>query len=52
MTTFIEVIDNALPVQLCRDIIDTFDTSQKLAPGRTGGGVDTDKKRSMDVSFS
>lgn len=52
MTTFIEVIDNALPAQLCSDIINTFDASGQLAPGRTGGGVDTDKKRSMDVSFS
>lgn len=51
-TDFIEVIDNALSPELCQNIITTFDNHKKLAPGRTGGGVDTDKKRSMDVSFS
>lgn len=51
-TDFIEVIDNALPLELCQQIIRTFDKSKHLQPGRTGGGIDTDKKRSMDVSFS
>jgi|TARA_Y100001973_G_C5146658_1_gene305764 hypothetical protein len=51
-TDFIEVIDNALAPELCAQIIETFDNSKHLQAGRTGGGVDTDKKRSMDVSFS
>lgn len=49
---FIEVIDDVLDSKLCAQIIDKFDSSPNLSPGRTGGGVDLDKKRSMDVSFS
>jgi len=49
---FIEVIDDVLDTALCEDIINTFDSSPNLYQGRTGGGVDLDKKRSMDVSFS
>ncbi|WP_018984412.1 2OG-Fe(II) oxygenase [Salinimonas chungwhensis] len=49
---FIEVIDDVLDPQLCAQIIERFDNSPNLAPGRTGGGVDLDKKRSVDVSFS
>lgn len=51
-TDFISVIDNALPPELCQQIIDIFETSEHLAPGETGGGVDTSKKRSTDVSIS
>lgn len=51
-TDFIEVIDDALPVELCQQIITAFNESKHLHPGRTGGGVDTDKKRSLDISFS
>lgn len=51
-TDFIEVIDNALTAELCQKIIDAFNNSKHLQAGRTGGGVDTDKKRSLDVSFS
>lgn len=49
---FIEVIDDVLPADLCQQIITQFEASPHLAPGRTGGGVDLDKKRSVDVSFS
>ncbi|MEC9260678.1 MAG: 2OG-Fe(II) oxygenase [Pseudomonadota bacterium] len=52
MTDFIEVLDNALSPELCQQIIKAFDKSKQLQTGRTGGGVDTDKKRSLDVSFS
>lgn len=51
-TDFISVIDNALQPELCQQIIDIFETSEHLAPGETGGGVDTSKKRSTDVSIS
>lgn len=51
-TDFISVIDNALSPELCQQIIDAFDTSKHLAPGKTGGGIDTSKKRSTDVSIS
>ncbi len=49
---FIEVIDDVLSADLCHDIISAFEKSPNLAAGRTGGGVDTDKKKSSDVSFS
>ena len=51
-TDFIEVIDDVLPVPLCQQIITQFEHSENVTPGRTGGGVDLDKKRSHDVSFS
>ena len=51
-TDFIEVIDDVLPRSLCQDIITQFDQSPNLTAGKTGGGVDLDKKRSVDVSFS
>jgi hypothetical protein len=50
--TFIKVIDNVLSEDLCKQFITQFETSQNTAAGRTGGGVDTDKKRSLDVSIS
>lgn len=49
---FIEVIDDVLDGALCEDIISQFESSPNLYQGRTGGGVDLDKKRSTDVSFS
>lgn len=50
MTDFIEVIDNAIPTELCQKFIQKFENSPNTSAGRTGGGVDTDKKRSLDVS--
>jgi len=52
MSDLIEVIDNALPAELCTQLIDRFEQSPNVTQGRTGGGVDLDKKRSMDVSIS
>ncbi|WJG09677.1 2OG-Fe(II) oxygenase [Aliiglaciecola sp. LCG003] len=49
-TDFIEVIDNVLPSELCKRFITQFEASKNTATGQTGGGVDTDKKRSLDVS--
>lgn len=51
MSQFIEVIDNALPAELCESLIRQIDTSPNRQPGRTGGGVDTSKKVSEDVSI-
>lgn len=51
MTDFIEVIDDVIDPQLCQRFIQKFEASQNTAPGRTGGGIDTDKKRSTDVSI-
>ncbi|MEW9797917.1 2OG-Fe(II) oxygenase [Alteromonas sp. CYL-A6] len=49
---FIAVIDNVLEPALCQQIIDTFEQSPNKTPGRTGGGVDKEKKNSVDISFS
>ncbi|WP_252728259.1 2OG-Fe(II) oxygenase [Alteromonas sp. C1M14] len=51
-TDFITVVDNVLPAKLCQQITAAFEQSQHLSAGKTGGGVDPDKKRSMDVSFT
>lgn len=52
MSQFIEVIDDVLSPELCQAFIQRFEQSQNVKPGRTGGGVDTDKKLSMDVSIA
>lgn len=52
MNHFIEVIDNVISPELCAGFIDKFEKSQNKSAGRTGGGVDTDKKRSLDVSIA
>ncbi|MEM6469962.1 MAG: 2OG-Fe(II) oxygenase [Planctomycetota bacterium] len=49
---FIEVIDDVLPTPLCEEIIQIFDASPNRAPGRTGGGVDPQQKKSVDATFS
>ncbi len=49
MTDFIEVYDNALSVELCQQLINAFEKSPHLRPGRTGAGVDLTKKISTDL---
>ena len=49
MSDFIEIYDDALSPQLCTELIAAFDKSPHLVPGRTGGGVDRDKKISTDL---
>ena len=51
-TNFIEVIDGVLNAEQCQQIIATFEQSDKSVQGKTGGGVDLDKKRSTDLSFT
>ncbi|WP_339878583.1 2OG-Fe(II) oxygenase [Pseudidiomarina gelatinasegens] len=46
---FIEVYDDALSAEFCDKFIDLFENSPHKQPGRTGGGVDTDKKLSEDL---
>jgi hypothetical protein len=50
--TFIQVLDNVLSKELCSQFISQFEQSQNTSTGRTGGGIDPDKKRSLDVSVS
>jgi hypothetical protein len=49
MSDFIEIYDDALSPQLCAEMIKAFDQSPHLVTGRTGGGVDRDKKISTDL---
>jgi hypothetical protein len=51
-TDFIEVHDNVLTPQQCQDIIQLFEKSPHVQRGRTGGGVDTTKKDSYDLSIN
>lgn len=52
MGQFVQVIDNVLSPSLCDEIIDIFEKSPNRKPGITSGGVDTDKKLSVDVSLT
>eukprot|EP01093_Parvamoeba_rugata_P000003 TRINITY_DN0_c0_g1_i4.p1 TRINITY_DN0_c0_g1~~TRINITY_DN0_c0_g1_i4.p1 ORF type:complete len:234 (-),score=51.19 TRINITY_DN0_c0_g1_i4:1851-2552(-) len=52
MTDLIDVIDDVLSPQLCTQLIERFEKSPNRTQGKTGGGVDLDKKRSVDVSIS
>ncbi len=49
MPDFIEIYDNALSAELCQQLIQVFDRSPHLKPGRTGGGIDPTKKISTDL---
>ena len=51
MENFIQITDGVLDKALCQRFIQVFDQSQHTKIGRTGGGVDIDKKRSLDVSI-
>lgn len=52
MPDFIEIIDHALSPDLCRELIAAFETSPHRQPGRTGSGVDLQKKVSTDLYLS
>jgi len=49
MTDFIEYYDSVLSPEFCQRLIAKFDSSKHKLPGRTGGGVDTNKKVSEDI---
>lgn len=49
---FIEVYENALDAQVCRDLISNFETSGKLTRGATAGGVNPRLKDSWDLDVS
>ena len=48
---FIEVVSGALDPQACAAIITRLRASDRLQPGRTGGGVFPELKRSRDLSL-
>ncbi|MBH9553051.1 2OG-Fe(II) oxygenase [Inhella sp. 4Y17] len=49
MPDFIEVYENALSPVFCQQLIQQFDQSPHRVQGRTGGGVDVEKKLSSDL---
>jgi hypothetical protein len=49
---FIEVYDDALPADYCREIARRFALSPDLKPGRVGGGVHPELKLSRDLGIS
>jgi len=49
MTDFIETYPNALSEVFCKNFISSFEQSPHKNQGRTGGGVDTNKKISHDI---
>ncbi|WP_206485247.1 2OG-Fe(II) oxygenase [Thalassotalea sp. G2M2-11] len=49
MTDFIEIYPNALSAEFCQQFITAFEQSPHKNEGRTGGGVDTNKKLSQDI---
>lgn len=49
MTDFIEVYDDVLSPDFCRELIQRFEASPHRQAGRTGAGVDTAKKISDDL---
>ena len=49
---FIEVYDNALDAATCAALVERMRASDALAPGRVGGGVFPELKRSRDLGIS
>ena len=49
---FIEVHDDALPREHCAAIVERLRASTALQPGRTGGGVFPELKRSRDLALA
>lgn len=49
MTDFIEVYDNVLSKEFCKDFITQFERSPHKVTGVTGGGIDKSKKNSSDI---
>lgn len=52
MNDFIEIFPNALTAKQCRSILDRFQASPALQPGRVGSGVDKALKDSRDLTIS
>ena len=52
MEDFIRVINSALDQKICEALIRKFHNSENRHEGNIGGGVDTSKKRSQDLSIS
>ncbi|MCC5855314.1 MAG: 2OG-Fe(II) oxygenase [Idiomarina sp.] len=51
MTDFIGIYDEALPKEFCERFLARFEQSRHQQPGRTGAGVEPDKKVSTDIAL-
>ncbi len=52
LSNFIYIKNNALPKSFCDNVIEKFEKDDRKYQGTTGGGVDLDIKRSLDLSIS
>jgi hypothetical protein len=49
---FIAVYENALSDDFCDEIVDRFEDDPRRGPGKAGGKVDLQKKRSTDITLN
>jgi hypothetical protein len=49
---FIEIYPDALPADVCRQLIEHFEASGEAEPGRVGSGVMPELKKSRDITIS
>ncbi len=52
MENFIVQFQQGLENNFCKSLINKFNSDERLSPGRTGAGVDTTKKNSLDLTIS
>ncbi len=52
MGDFIEVYDNALPPEVCAQLVRAFEASGAAVPGQVGGGVLPELKDSRDIQIT
>ncbi len=52
LSNFIYIKNNALPKSFCDNVIEKFEKDDRKYQGTTGGGVDLDVKRSLDLCIS
>jgi len=51
-SNFIYVKNNALPKSFCNNVIEKYEKDDRKEQGTTGGGVNLDVKRSLDLNIS
>jgi len=51
-TDFIEVFEGAVPAEACAELIRRFEASGQSQPGRVGGGVMPELKKSRDITLA
>jgi hypothetical protein len=48
---FIELFEGALDAEFCAGLVEAFERDPRVMDGRTGSGLDADKKRSRDLAL-